>query len=397
MREGSGDRDCLSDSVLRFFLTKPPDNRKIFGMTKRFILTFLMFFLLPSFRASGSDELIVTHSSNPIAREAVDRSLTLFTVDIKERFSLYLSRSGRYIEMMRGILREKGIPEEIAFLALIESGFNTHAYSRSKAVGPWQFIASTAKRYGLKMDWWVDERRDPVKSTVAAAAYLNDLYGMFGSWSLAMAAYNAGEGKIMRAVARINSNDFWEIQRTKYIKAETKNYVPKFIAAKMIASDPEGFGFSDLEYEQTLRFDEVGLDDPIDLDIAAECAGTTVEEIKRLNPELNRWCTPPNVDLYTLRIPEGRAAEFTERLASKPLEERLTINAYTVRKGDTLYKISGRLGVSLESLLALNSLTKKSILRIGQVLYVPTKGGARLGKDRMTKLREKLGDINPAT
>src|SRR4030042_4579811 len=230
------------------------------------------------------------YSKNKLAVVAVSRHITLFSERIREKFSLWLSRSGRYLELMKGILKEQDIPEEMVFLSLIESGFNPNAYSPAKAAGYWEFIASTAKRYGLEINWWRDERRDPVKSTLAAANYLNDLYDMFGSWHLAMAAYNAGEGKIMRALNRTKADDYWSLLPTNQIRKETKDYVPKFIAASLIADRPEHYGFDDLEFHPPLSYETVTLKSPVDLEVAAECAEEPVEIIRELNPELKRWC-----------------------------------------------------------------------------------------------------------
>jgi membrane-bound lytic murein transglycosylase D len=251
------------------------------------------------------------NSYSEIAVKAVKKNIVLFTEKLRERFSLWLRRSGKYLELMKGILKEKDIPEEIVFLPLIESGFNPYAYSRARAVGYWQFIASTAKKYGLKINWWMDERRDPVKSTVAAANYLKDLYEMFGSWNLAMAAYNAGEGKILKALNKTKAEDYWALLNTRYIRKETKNYVPKFIAASLIATNPESFGFEDIEYHAPLNYDKVSIESPVDLEVIAECAETSMEVIKELNPELRRWCTPPDVSEYILRVPEGRKTVYS--------------------------------------------------------------------------------------
>lgn len=313
------------------------------------------------------------YNSNEVASRAVEKSIGLFSGTIRERFSIWLSRSGKYLDLMKEILREKEVPENIVFLSLIESGFNPNAYSVAQAAGPWQFIASTAKRYGLKITWWKDERRDPVKSTNAAAAYLKDLYKMFGSWNLAMAAYNAGEGRIQKAMKRSNAENYWELLDTSHIKNETKEYVPRFIAASLIANNPQDFGFNEIEYHEPLIFDEVVLDSPVDLSVAAECAGTTVEEIKRLNPELRRWCTPPDVSSYTLKIPAGTTERFTEALAAIPEDERFTIERYTVKKGETFNRIAKKTGVPVAVILSLNSLEKIMPLKPGKVVYLPPK------------------------
>ncbi len=324
---------------------------------------------------------LIPYASNPVAAKAVDRNISLFAERIRERFSVWLLRSGKYLELMKAILKEKNMPEDIAFLPFIESGFNPNAYSVARAVGPWQFIASTGKRYGLKIDWWRDERRDPVKSTHAAANYLKDLYEMFGSWNLAMAAYNAGEGKIFKALNRSKSDDYWDLLSTRYIKKETKEYVPRFIAAKLIATDPDNYGFVDQEYHTPFRYDEVVVEKPVDLDVAAGCAGTTPDVIRELNPELRRWSTPPNVSAYTLRIPHGKKDLFTENLGKVPDEERFSIAAYTAKKGDTLKKISGRTGIPVNVILDLNDDKGLKSLKTGEIIYLPPKEKYALDRD----------------
>ena len=321
---------------------------------------------------------IIPYQENTVASQAVDRNISLFSNRIRDRFALYLSRSGKYLDVMKDILRKKDVPENIVFLSLIESGFNPNAYSIAHAAGPWQFIASTAKRYGLEIDWWKDERRDPVKSTEAAADYLKDLYGMFGSWNLAMAAYNAGEGKIMKAMRRSNADDYWDLLDTKHIRSETKEYVPRFIAASMIAANPGDFGFDAIEYHAPLSYDEVEIESPLDLDVAAECAGTTIEEIKRLNPELRRWCTPPDAQRYVLKVPEGSREMFVEKLSAVPEEERFTIDRYTVKKGDTFKSIARRTGIPVQVMLSLNSMEKIMPLKAGSSLYLPPRDLFRL-------------------
>ncbi|MBI5639780.1 MAG: transglycosylase SLT domain-containing protein [Nitrospirae bacterium] len=332
--------------------------------------------------------LVSPYQENGVASRAVEKNLGLFSNRIKERFSLWLSRSGQYLGLMKEILRKKDVPEDIVFLSLIESGFNPYAYSIAKAAGPWQFIASTAKRYGLEIDWWKDERRDPVKSTAAAADYLKDLHGMFGSWNLAMAAYNAGEGKIMKAMKRSNADDYWDLLHTKHIRNETKEYVPRFIAASLIASNPREFGFEGIEYHPPLSYDEVGLDSPIDLAVAAECAGTELDVIKKLNPELRRWCTPPDVPIYTLKIPEGTKELFLERLSSIPEEERLTIDRYLVKKGDTFKKIAKMTGVPESVILSLNAMEKIIPLKPGSQIFLPPKGLYTVDKDDKALLKK---------
>ncbi|GAB4424204.1 MAG: lytic transglycosylase domain-containing protein [Thermodesulfovibrionales bacterium] len=330
--------------------------------------------------AVNEEQPVAPYASNPVAIKAVDRNISLFTDRIKERFSLWLQRSGKYLEMMKEILRAKSIPEDIAFLPLIESGFNPNAYSIARAVGPWQFIASTARRYGLKIDWWRDERRDPVKSTGAAADYLKDLYEMFGSWNLAMAAYNAGEGKILRALNRTKSDDYWVLLKTRYIKRETKEYVPRFIAAKLIAANPKDYGFDDLDYHPPFEYDEVTLDRPLDLDAAARCSETTMDVIRELNPELRRWSTPPNVPSYVLRIPAGKRDIFMKNLSMIPEDERFSVAVHTIKRGETIKSIAKKAGVPVTVILELNSNSIRP-LKAGERIYLPPKDKFSLDRD----------------
>jgi len=332
--------------------------------------------------------IVEDYSYNKTALEAVRRNVALFSDKIKERFSLWLSRSGKYLDLMKGILKEQNVPEDIVFLPLIESGFNANAYSPASAVGYWQFIASTAKRYGLEINWWRDERKDPIKSTVAAANYLKDLYQMFGSWNLAMAAYNAGEGRILKALNKSNTDNYWALLETRHIRNETKNYVPKFIAASLIANSPRSFGFYDLEYLQPLNYDLVTIKTPVDLDIIAECAETSVEVIKELNPELRRWCTPPDVPEYSIRIPEGKKDVFHDNLSQIPVEKRFTVDTYTVNKRDTLRTISKKTGIPDYVILDLNDMEKVMPLKAGTVLYLPPKEKLTLDRDDKTPVKK---------
>jgi membrane-bound lytic murein transglycosylase D len=323
--------------------------------------------------ATVTASVIDNYDQNKAASKAVEQKLGLFSTTIREKFSQWLSRSGKYLDLMKDILKKKDIPEDMVFLSLIESGFNPYAYSIARAAGPWQFIASTARRYGLEINWWKDERRDPIKSTEAAADYLKDLYGMFGSWNLAMAAYNAGEGKIIKALRRSNADDYWDLLGTRHIREETKEYVPKFIAASLIANNPKDFGFDDIQYNRPMRYDEVKVEAPIDLSVAAECAGTDLDTIKKLNPELRRWCTPPDVPHYALRIPEGTKETFLKNLANIPDEQRFTIDRYKVKKGDTFRRIARKTGIPASVILALNSTEKILPLRAGSSIYLPPK------------------------
>lgn len=313
----------------------------------------------------------LSYETNNAALRAIERSLSLFSEKMRERFSLWLERSARYVDIMKEILKEKNMPSDLVFLPLIESGFNLNAYSRARAVGPWQFIESTAKRYGLIVDWWRDERKDPVKSTKAAADYLKDLYRMFGSWELALAAYNAGEGRISRALKKTYSDDYWDLLRTNQIRDETKNYVPHYMAAALIARAPEVFGFNYLDYHKPLDYEEITLHHPVDIEVIARCANTTVDEIRHLNAELRRWSTPPHVPNYTIKVPPQAKESFIANLEQIPSNERFSYDLYKVKKGENIKKIAAKLNVPVIAIIHLNSFTGLENLKAGDVIKVP--------------------------
>jgi membrane-bound lytic murein transglycosylase D len=287
-----------------------------------------------------------------------------------------LARSRRYLGMMRKILREHDIPEELAYMVLIESGFTTHAYSRARACGPWQFMSATGRRYGLRINSWIDERRDPEKASYAAAAYLNDLYAMFGSWYLAAAAYNAGEGKIQRAMRRHKTDDFWQMARYRYLKRETREYIPRLIAAILIAREPEKYGFADIEYQEPFSFDLVEVDTATDLQALAWAAGCRVDEIRRLNPELTYWCTPPGVKGYQLRVPDGRGPRCQLALQKLPPEKRITFLKHRIQRGETLSGIARRYHTGVYQIKELNHLRNHRI-RAGHNLLIPVRVAGR--------------------
>ncbi|RMG73339.1 MAG: LysM peptidoglycan-binding domain-containing protein [Nitrospirae bacterium] len=317
--------------------------------------------------------ILASYSENKIIKSYVDRQIREYTTTKRRSFSQWLARSGKYIGLIKQILREEGLPEELVYLPLIESGFDTRARSHKRAVGPWQFISATAKKYGLKINYWIDERRDPVKSTRAASRYLRDLYDMFGSWPLALAAYNAGEGNVKRALRRTRTNNYWRIIRTGYLKRETRNYVTKFFAAGVIASDPQKYGFQEIQYQEPLRFDEVTITKPASLRFIAKCADTTLKKIRELNPEILRWCTPVDEKSYVIRVPEGRAETFLECFNSAPQSKRMPRVPYIIKKGDTLYEISKKYRIRIREILALNKGIKPKRLRPGRMIYLPSK------------------------
>jgi len=301
----------------------------------------------------------------------VEQFIEFFQTTLKHNFSSWLARSEKYIPIMKNLLRENGLPEDLVYLALIESGFNPYAYSRSKASGPWQFIYLTGKRYGLQVNWWVDERRDPEKSTIAAAKYLKDLYDMFECWYLAAAGYNAGEQKIVRAMKRYQTEDFWELSKYSYLKQETRDYVPQMIAAALIAKNPEKYGFTHIDYEEPLRYEKVSVYEVTDLALVARACESPLEELKDLNPELLRGVTPPQTPAYEVKIPFGKKERFLENFEVLQRAEKFRFRTHTVKKQETLPRIARLYHVDLEPLLQMNQLTKTSRLSVGMKLLIP--------------------------
>lgn len=238
-----------------------------------------------------------------------------FSTDRKEIFGRYLSRSSRYLPMIKKVFAEYGLPEDLAYLAMIESGYSNKARSTANAVGMWQFIRGTGVRYGLAINNVIDERRDPEKATHAAAKYLLDLYKQFGSWYLAAASYNCGEGRVQREINKgIDKKSFWDLSSTYALPTETKNYVPQMIAATIIAKNPQKYGFKNIPYQQPLKYETVKVTEPTSLRAAAVAAATSYEEISALNPELLRDATPTGYSAYLLKIPPGKKEAFDRNI-----------------------------------------------------------------------------------
>jgi membrane-bound lytic murein transglycosylase D len=320
-------------------------------------------------------------------------------------FRKWMSRSTRYIPMMTPLLERGGLPRDTVYLAMIESGFSPGATSWARAAGPWQFIATTGRRFGLRQDFWVDERRDPLKATVAAGKYLNELHGALGHWYLAWAGYNAGGEKLRRMVERRGTRDFWEISDGKGLAKETKHYVPKLIACALVAKHPRAFGFSEdeFDFQQPLEFDEVPVVEPTDLDVLARAAGTTTERIHELNPELRRWCTPPSSAArpYLVKVPMGTKDTVVAALARIPASERLTYRIHHVRKGDTLSRIALQYHSAPEAILQFNRLRSAKTLRINSELAIPVPSARALadgghGLERQVARARAQGYVAPA-
>jgi len=301
----------------------------------------------------------------------------------RERLGVWLNRMPRYEPMIRERLQQEGLPGDLVYLALIESGFSNTATSRAKAVGMWQFMKATAKHYGLRVDSWVDERRDPYRATDAAARHLKDLNDRFGSLYLAAAAYNAGSGRVSRGLRRLPDDEegdevatdatFFRLYDTKLLRRETKDYVPKLIAAALIAKEPTRYGFT-VQPAEPIPYDSIIVPTMTGLDVIARLADTTVAAVREMNPQYLRLTTPP-ATASVVRIPAGRGPSTVAAYAELPPNRRVTFVEHVVARGETMGGIARRYRVSQSMLAAANPKVKPSRLRVGQTLIVPT-GGA---------------------
>jgi membrane-bound lytic murein transglycosylase D len=326
----------------------------------------------PSEEARRVAEEALRTEINDVKIEINDEVLScidLYQGPLRDWFAEALARGGRYLPRIREVFHSEGIPQDLAYVALVESAFKTGALSRTKAKGVWQFMPATGKRFGLKQDWWVDERSNPEKATRAAAQYLRSLYDLFQDWNLALAAYNAGEGKVVRSLDRHGVDDFWELSRTRGLKRETKNYVPMIHAAIVVAKAPAKYGF-EVNPEPLLTFDTVPVTDAVDLRVVAECARTEVEQIQLLNPELRRLATPAGRG-WSVKVPPGAASAAGECLANLPPEKRVTFRTHVVARGQTLSGLGKLYGTSPAAIADANGLAPGKRLAKGAELIIP--------------------------
>jgi membrane-bound lytic murein transglycosylase D len=349
--------------------------------------------------AAVKTDLESTAHDVPIPFNArVLRYIELFQGRLRTFIAEGLTRGSKYMPMIQSVFRAEGLPLDLAYVPLVESAFKPNALSRASAKGVWQFMRGTALANGLRHDWYVDERSDPEKATVAAAKYLKTLRSMFqGDWHLALASYNGGPGRVQRAMQRSGIQEFWRLsESSKYLPRETREYVPMILAAIVIARNPAQYGF-DLPTDPGMATEKVELPGPVDLRRIAEWTGSSIDTIQTLNPELRRWTTPVNARGYTLNVPEGTAAIVTARLERIPPTERAALNWHTVKRGESLQTIARKLRVSRTELAAANYLRTGATVRPGQQLVIPRPPASLMAArpDRpipMTESRALAGD-----
>ncbi|HVS31310.1 MAG TPA: transglycosylase SLT domain-containing protein [Thermoanaerobaculia bacterium] len=326
---------------------------------------------------------------------SIQSALELFTKGLRDSIQTSLHRSAKYRKMIDRALDEEDLPRGLAYLPVIESAYTLALTSRAGAHGMWQFMPDTAREYGLRVDWWIDERADPEKSTRAAASYLKDLYRQFEDWPLALAAYNCGPGRVRRTLASTGATSFWQLLERSALPRETRGYVPTFFATLLIASDPQAHGFT-LDAAIQPAEDSVDVDGPVTLGYLADVAGVAETTLREMNPSLRRGVVPPGG--ARVRMPAAAVRQVAARAASLKNEDPdVAFCSFTVRKGDTIAKLARALDAPADTIAAMNGLSSKAELRTGRSIYLPVRArelGALLrhGGDRAVFYTVRKGD-----
>ena len=325
----------------------------------------------PNLEGKVSQDLKNTRFSIPVTlNKEVLQFLDYYQNRAHTSTQMALNRSARYMDDIKQIFEEEGIPEELIYMAHVESLFKYNAYSRARARGMWQFMTGTARLYGLKVNWWIDERLDPIKSTRIAARYMKYLYDEFEDWNLVMAAYNVGPGRIQRILRRYGEMDYWTMVKRRLIPRETRNHVPATLAAIIIYNNPELYGFT-VTPEQKPVFEDFPVKYQVDLGVVAEAIGFSLKDLRDLNPALQRGVTPFEPKEYTLNIPKGYGEKLEKALAGIPPSQRLRLRHHKVGSGETLSLIASRYGVSIRAIADTNNIRNIHRLKIGQDLIIP--------------------------
>ncbi len=343
----------------------------------------------PNIKARAEAEIKVTRSDLPLMlTDPVVSYINYFSTRGRGTLERALTRAGRYEGMIRRVLREEGVPQDLIYLALAESGFHPVAVSRAGARGMWQFMASRARSYDLGRSWWADDRQDPEKATRAAARHLRDLYHQFGDWYLALAAYNSGPGTVQSAVKRTGFADFWELYRRNVLPRETRNYVPIIVAATIMAKNPAQYGLDTIAPDAALQYDTVRLNYPLDLRLAAECVDVSVGTLLDLNPSLLRLTTPKDRP-FDLHLPAGSQEKFTGAIAAIPMEMRVWWRYHKVENGETLASLSRTYHTSADAIAQANNLSGAELEPESKIL-IPIAPGKRLAGEGETYSRRAI-------
>ncbi len=336
-------------------------------------------------RLPGSEELF---DYPVVINRRVLTWVDLFLGKTRKMFERSLQRSGRYVGMARRIFAEEGVPQDLVFLAHVESAFRHNALSRARALGLWQFMRGTAALYGLRCDTYVDERLDPEKETRAAACHLRDLYEIYHDWYLALAAYNAGAGKVNRAIERAGTRDFWSLATTRYLQNETRDFVPAILAATILAKSPGAYGLTE-ETDPPLTYETIKVDTPTDLRVIAKASGATLTELRALNPALLMQQTPQRSSAYEVRLPVGLGERCLQTLAQIPASERISTQRHRVVRGETLGQLARRYGSSVKAIQDANRLGRSTLIHVGQSLVIP---GRHFVADEETPAKVAMGE-----
>jgi membrane-bound lytic murein transglycosylase D len=303
----------------------------------------------------------------------VQKALAYFQSRGRKVFTIWLENSGRYEELLKRILREEGVPEDLFYLAMIESGLRPTARSYARASGMWQFISATGQYYGLRSNYWFDERRDPILSTRAAAKHLRDLYDRFGDWYLAMAGYNCNPNRIAANIKRHETNNYWDLiqwrRNGRNLPRQTRQYVPTYIAATLISKNPKKYGFYVEKYNPVV-YDTIRISECVDLEIVATCVNSDFNTLRELNPAILKWCTPPGVTGFVLNLPEGTRELFKENYAQVPDENKRSYVRHCIKSGETLSTIASKYATSVDVIKSHNRI-KGTLIHNGDYLIIP--------------------------
>ena len=330
----------------------------------------------PRVRAKAEAEMKDIHSDLPLViNDEVARYISYFSSGGRGQLEHALTRAGRYRNMILRTLAEEGVPQDLIYLAQAESGFHPLALSRAGARGMWQFMAGRASGYGLKRNWWLDDRQDPEKATRAAARHLKDLYNQFGDWYLAMAAYNSGPGTVQSAVQRTGYADFWQLYRRGVLPKETRNYVPIIVAVTIMAKNPSRYGLDHLAPDPPLSADRVVINYPVDLRLVAECVDTSVATLQELNPSLLRMTTPKDGS-FSLALPAGTAEKYQQTIAAIPKDMRVLWRYHKVNNGENLAEIARQYHTTPTAIAQVNNLREKDV-EAESKLIIPVTPGRR--------------------